>query len=130
MRLSPLQQVEEALLRRLTPAGSPEWEATRLAPVTNLPDPNLLSPANGGAGRGRAEIAINSNAPWKNAFNKLMAGTNRASFDSQNIDFDDPQDPGYILSVCAEDMIKLWNDETIRTLLRAKKIRLQEKSGL
>lgn len=124
MRLSPLQQVEEALLRRLTPAGSAEFEATRLSPVTNLQYSNRPGVVGG-------EVAVNSSTPWKTAFNRLMASTARSSFDSaQEIDFDDPQDPGVILHACAEDMIRLWNDPTVKEILSARNLRLEDLAGL
>lgn len=123
MRLLPLQQVEDVLLRRLTPAGSAEFEATRLSPLTNLPYSTRVS-------NGPIEITVNSMAPWKNAFSRLLSST-RSSFESsQDIDFDDPKDPGVILNACAEDMIRLWNDPTIKELLRIQKIRLEDMAGL
>ncbi|KAF9467322.1 guanine nucleotide binding protein, alpha subunit [Collybia nuda] len=123
MRLSPLQQVEEALLRRLTPVGSADFEATRLSPVTNLPYSNRLTVTGG-------EVAVNSSTPWKTAFTRLMASTTRTSFDSaQEIDFDDPKDPGVILNACAEDMIRLWNDSTIKEILNVRNLRLEDLAG-
>lgn len=122
MRLLPLQQVEEALLRKLTPAGSAEFEATHLSPVTNLPY----------SGRANKEIAVNSGAQWKGAFNRILASTtNRSSIDTvQDIDFENPNDPGVILHACRDDMIRLWNDPTITALLKAHRIRLEDMAGL
>ena len=122
MRLLPLQQVEEFLRRKMTPAGSSEIEATHLSPVTNLPYKSK-------AGKCR-ELAINSTTQWKGAFGRLIA-TTRASLESATeIDFDDPNDPGFILHACSEDIIKLWNDATVKMLLKAKKIRLEDMGGL
>ena len=122
MRLLPLQQVEEVLLRKMTPAGSAEFEATHLSPMTNVPYR---------ARQGKfKEIAINSTAQWKGAFGRLIA-TARASLDSAaDIDFEDPKDPGVILNACAEDIAKLWNDPIVRALLKAQNIRLESMSGL
>ncbi|KDR75295.1 hypothetical protein GALMADRAFT_268845 [Galerina marginata CBS 339.88] len=121
MRLLPLQQVEEALLRKMTPAGSAEFEATHLSPVTNLPYKIRQ-------GKFR-EIAINSTAHWKGAFGRLIA-TARASMDSAaDIDFEDPNDPGVILHACADDITKLWNDQTVKQLLKAQKLRLESMAG-
>ncbi|KAG6861685.1 hypothetical protein C0995_013254 [Termitomyces sp. Mi166 len=106
MRLLPLQQVEETLLRKLTPQGSAEWETTRLSPVTNLPYSGRNAPG---------ELALNSLTPWKNAFNRLVTGT-RTSLDSQDIDFDDPNDPGVILNACKDDIYALWTDMAIKEL--------------
>jgi len=122
MRLLPLQQVEEALLRKMTPAGSAEFEATHLSPVTNLP---YKQPS----GKFR-EVAINSTAHWKSAFGRLLA-TARTSVDSAaDIDFEDPNDPGVILHACSEDITQLWNDPTVKQLLKAQKLRLEDMAGL
>lgn len=121
MRLLPLRQVEESLLRKMTPAGSSEFEPTHLSPVKNKTK----------AGKFR-ELAINSTTQWKGAFGRLIA-TARASFESSTaieIDFEDPDDPGVILHACSEDIIKLWNDPTVKTLLKAQKVRLEDMGGL
>jgi guanine nucleotide-binding protein alpha-1 subunit len=125
MRLSPLQQVEEILLRRLRPTGSAELEATQLSSTTNLP-------YTGRTRNNSAEIVVNSSTPWKNAFSRLLSSaTARSSLESsQGIDFDDPQDPGVVLHACADDMIRLWNDPTVKELLRVRKTRLEDMAGL
>lgn len=116
MRLLPLQQVEESLLRKMTPPGSSEYEPTHLLPVKKK------------AGKFR-ELAINSTTQWKGAFGRLIA-TARASFESTDIDFEAPNDAGVILNACSEDIIKLWNDPTVKALLKAQKIRLEDMGGL
>ena len=122
MRLLPLQQVEEVLLRKMTPPGSAEFEATHLSPVTNLPYKRR-------PGKFR-EIAINSTAQWKGAFGRLVANA-RASMDSSaDIDFEDPQDPGVLLHACADDIVQLWNDPAVKRLLEVNKIRLEDMGGL
>jgi len=120
MRLSPLLQVEESLWRRLSPASATEYEATHLSPVTNLPSPV----------RATKEISIQSSSAWKGAFGRFLSNT-RGSMDSdQGIDFDDPKDPGVILHNCSEDMQKLWNDETVKSLLKANHILMEDQPGL
>ena len=76
LRLAPLLQVEEALIRKLTPAGSTETEATTLTQITNIPT--------------RREVAINSQFAWKGLFGR-MTGT-RASVDRGAVDWDE-RDP-------------------------------------
>ncbi|RXW21319.1 hypothetical protein EST38_g4531 [Candolleomyces aberdarensis] len=122
MRLAPLQQVEEALLRKLSPPGSMDFEATHLAPVTNLPYATRSS-------RFTREVAVHSNSQWKGAFSRFMASV-RTSLDSMDVDFaSDPNDPGVVLNACIEDMIKLWTDPTIQSLLKTYKVRLEDKAG-
>ena len=119
MRLLPLRQVEESLLRKMTPAGSSEFEPTHLSPLKNKTK----------AGKFR-ELAINSTTQWKGAFGRLIA-TARSSFESTTeIDFDDPDDPAVILHACSEDIINLWNDPTVKILLKAQKVRLEDMGGL
>lgn len=78
LRLLPLLQVEEVLIRKLIPAGSPDFAASHLAHITNLPVNNLKD----------KEITVNSYFAWKNMFNKMLGG--RSSFESQSVDWDDP----------------------------------------
>ena len=123
MRLAPLQQVEEALLRKLSPPGSIDFEATHLAPVTDLPYSTRSS-------KFTREVAVHSNSQWKGAFSRFMASV-RTSLDSMDVDFtSDPNDPGVVLNACADDMIRLWTDPTIQSLLKVYKVRLEDKAGL
>ena len=74
-RLAPLLQVEEVLVRKLTPPGSTEFEATSLTQITNVPI------------RER-EVAVNSQFAWKGIFSKMKGS--RTSLDSDEINWDDP----------------------------------------
>jgi len=106
----------------MTPAGSTEFEATHLSPVTNFPYKMRT-------GRFK-ELAINSTTQWKGAFGRIIA-TARASFEgATEIDFEDPNDPGFILHACSEDIVKLWNDPTVKMVLKAQKVRLEDMGGL
>ncbi|KAF9528500.1 guanine nucleotide binding protein, alpha subunit [Crepidotus variabilis] len=130
MRLLPLQQVEEVLLRKLTPAGSAEFEATHLSPINGTPYRTFRGSSTQISGNGKfKEITINSTAQWKIAFGKLVAAA-RDSFDSAaDIDFEDPNDPGVVLNACADDIVRLWHDKTVRQLLEAQRLRLEDMSG-
>lgn len=119
LRLSPLIQVEEALIAKLNPEGSKELEPTQLASISKSVGPK----------KGLKEVAINSASQWKDVFNRMVTG--RESCDSsQAIDWDDPQDPGVILHACSEDMTKLWQDPIIQKLLAKQNMRLAELAGL
>ncbi|KAI0072105.1 G-alpha-domain-containing protein [Panus rudis PR-1116 ss-1] len=121
LRLLPLLQVEEVLIKKLTPPGSPEFEATHLAPLTNLPGPWVKTK--------NKEVAVNSQFAWKVMFSKVLP-TSRDSFDSADlVNWDDPDDPGRVIFACSEDMIKLWKDPTIQLLLRQQKVRLEDQPG-
>ncbi|KAJ3733784.1 guanine nucleotide binding protein, alpha subunit [Lentinula guzmanii] len=119
MRLSPLLQVEESLWRRLSPSSAVEFEASHLASITNVPHSTRPK-----------EVYVQSSMAWKSTFSRLLSTSTRDSVESDTgIDFDDPKDPGVILNNCAEDMIKLWHDSTIRELLNVSGIRLEDTPG-
>ncbi|EGO29383.1 hypothetical protein SERLADRAFT_457028 [Serpula lacrymans var. lacrymans S7.9] len=120
MRLAPLMQVEEGLLRKLLPACSPAFAASHLSAITNLPYSERMNNVK--------EVTVNSTSLWKGAFARLM--NSRESCESENlVNWDDPDDPGVILHACAEDMTRLWNDPTIKQLLQVEKMRLEEMAG-
>jgi len=122
-RLLPLKQVEEMLLRKMTPLDSPDLE-----PVYMIDPPQL--PCQSRARKIR-EIVVSPNSSWKTAFVKLVANA-RSSTDSCDsaVFVNDPNDPSVLLHSCAEDIIQLWTDSTVRAMLIAQRIRLEEMSGL
>lgn len=114
-RLSPLLRTEEILIRRLTPAGSAQSEATQMP----LERPKQVL----------TEVAINSATAWKDAFYKYLPGRN--SFDSElAVDWDDPEDPGRVLHECAAAMKSLWGHPDIQKILEKQNMRLEEMAGL
>jgi len=121
-RLLPLLQVEELLIRRLTHPGSAEFEPTHLGLLTNLPYSSHTRTT-------LKEVSVNSSTEWKGAFGRLLSRTS-SSEGAHNNEAHDPNDPGIILHACSEDMIQLWNDPTIKSLLRARKLRLEDMAGL
>lgn len=116
MRLSQLLKVEHMLTRMLTPLDSGESEPTPLVERSKS---------------AIRELAVNSTAQWKSKFSRLL----RSEFDGdssdseQGIDWDDPNDPGFLLHSCSADMAKLWGDPTIHQLLEKQNIRLEEMAG-
>ncbi|EIW81317.1 G-alpha-domain-containing protein [Coniophora puteana RWD-64-598 SS2] len=122
MRLAPLIQVEESLVRKLLGSGIHGYDCSKLSNVTNLPYSERLTTD------GRKELTVNSASRWKGTFNRLFNG--RESVESEMmIDWDDPDDPGNILHACSEDMIKLWADPTIHKLMDVEKMRPEEMAG-
>jgi len=101
-RLSPLLEIEKTLIRRL-------------CPVASFPS---------------QEVAVNSTSPWKDYFQKFMKTDGDSITSEEMIDWDDPEDPGTVLNACSEDMIHLWTDPVIQTLLIKLKIKMREQTGL
>ncbi|KAJ6558485.1 guanine nucleotide binding protein, alpha subunit [Mycena vulgaris] len=120
MRLLPLHQVEEALLGKLTPGANLKAFESSLSPLTNLPQST----------RGTAqEVSINSATPWKGAFSRLMNNV-RTSVDGPEVDEpQDSRDARQLLHACSEDMIRLWNDPTVKAVLKVHRLRLEDMAG-
>ncbi|EDR12566.1 guanine nucleotide-binding protein alpha-4 subunit [Laccaria bicolor S238N-H82] len=120
LRLAPLLQVEETLIRRLTPAGSSETEATlRIGRDMSYSErtKNYMK-----------EVTINSAVQWKGSFGCRDVG--RSSFDTDKaMNWEDADDPGRILHACSEDMIRLWEDPMTKKFLEAQKLGVQELAG-
>ncbi|KAJ7321022.1 guanine nucleotide-binding protein alpha-4 subunit [Mycena albidolilacea] len=111
MRLLPLRQVEMALLDRLTHGHS--------GIKNEMPDdePNL------------AEVSINSAMPWKNAFSRIMKNL-RSSVDGPEAnEAPDSREARELLYACAEDMVSLWNDPTVKRVLKVHRLRLEDLAG-
>jgi len=115
MRLLPLQQVEEALLGKLT-VGASISKAYTAAPDDPMPGTTQ-------------EVSVHSAAPWKGAFSRLMNNV-RGSVDGPEINEpQDSRDARQLLHACSEDMIRLWSDPTVKEVLKAHRLRLEDMAG-
>ncbi|KAJ7018677.1 guanine nucleotide-binding protein alpha-4 subunit [Mycena alexandri] len=100
LRLIPLQQVEIALLGKLSPHATLKNEA-----------PGEVSSA--------AEVSVHSAMPWKTAFSRLLNNV-RGSLDG--LEANEPQEcreARQILHASSEYMICLWNDPIVKEVLKA-----------
>jgi len=110
LRLSPLVQVEESLVRKLTLSGASGY-------------------VNDGHNSAK-EVSVNSTMGWKNAFSRLVKDGRESVGSEFLIDWDDPNDPGVVLHACADDIKRLWHDPVIQRLLEVRKLRVEEVAGL
>ncbi|KAJ7232777.1 guanine nucleotide-binding protein alpha-4 subunit [Mycena haematopus] len=116
MRLLPLQQVEEALLNKLTP-GASLGKAYTAAPDDPLPG-------------GTQEVSVHSAAPWKGAFSRLMNNVRGSVDGPETNEPQDSREARQLLHACSEDMIRLWNDPTVKEVLKVHRLRLEDMAGL
>ena len=149
-RLTPLLDLEEKLISVLaSPEASPEEdEATQLMPITNgsaplpenyiVPEPqsHMVTPPRFDT---RKEVFVRSqggSSGWKKAFGKLGGGGKNKKGNAEPVKgagenwASDPDDPVHILSKCKGDMIRLWEDPGVQSVLKKRKLRLEESSGL
>lgn len=149
-RLTPLLDLEEKLVSILaSPEASPEEdEATQLMPNMNgnaplpenyiVPEPQnrTVTPPRFDT---RKEVFVRSqggSSGWKKAFGKFGGGGKNKKGNAESVKgagdhwASDPDDPVHILSQRKGDMIRLWEDPGVQSVLKKRKLRLEESSGL
>ncbi|KAA1473649.1 G-alpha-domain-containing protein [Dentipellis sp. KUC8613] len=129
MRLSPLLQVEETLVRKLSARGLGS-ERDREVSVSGSGWKGRFGRIMGGVEAARSSVEsarTHSRTPSLRSRAQSRAGVEGE--DDSGIDWDDPEDPGRVIHACGEDMMKLWADPVIRRALEMQKMRLQEMSG-
>ncbi|KAI0264742.1 guanine nucleotide binding protein, alpha subunit [Gloeopeniophorella convolvens] len=127
MRLSPLVQVEEALVRKLQASAGQPGSGYATSTVDSFSAAREAEFAK--------EVAVNSGSGWKGNFAVKIMSRSKSRADSDEdsdgdgINWDDPDDPGRVIHACAEDMKMLWADRVVQRLLIASKVRMREMSG-
>ena len=120
MKLSPLLRMEAVLIQKLAPNSQHhikgETTDTILADASNAPEAPAVPV--------RTELTVNSRSTWKSAFKKWAKGG------AEEIDFEDPTDPGRVFFACRDDAIALWADPVVRQILDIAKVRPQDQGGL
>ena len=154
-RLAPLEHIEALLVAKLVPPN--EDEPTQLAPPGSsyLPSPtdSYFSQTNGrGYSNQRShswrnqEVFIRPGHGWKGGLARArvnnspgypaVSGSGSGSSSTQrptsagNTGLETPDEAQEVLNSCRDDMMRLWHDEGVRDVLRRKKVRLEEGSGL
>lgn len=120
MRLLPLRHIEALLVAKLVPPN--EEEATHLG---------VCHGEHGGCTHHRHhhhEIFVRPGTTWKGTMlNKARFGRPLSAGTTGQETQDESQ---VALHECRDDMIELWNDRTVRDVLRKRKMRLEESPGL
>jgi guanine nucleotide-binding protein subunit alpha len=128
IRLEPLRQVEDNLISLLSGRAAPPRRRT-LSQLKNIVDPEVESLPK--ATKLPQELVFPSEGRWKEGFSRPA----RLSLDSQH--------PGAILSVnqskdgqslrilaaLGDEIMRLWEDSTVQSLLKSAEIRLDEQPG-
>jgi hypothetical protein len=153
-RLLPLRHIESLLIAKLVPPN--EDEATHLAGpsysdgqssptdshfnATHFPARVHLPPKN--QSYRNQEIFIRPGPGWKGGLARArvsyetydttmrQTANGHRPMSAGNTGLETPDEPQEVLHTCRKDMIALWNDESVRDVLRRRKIRVEEKSGL
>lgn len=159
-RLLPLRHIEALLIAKLVPPNEEEathlggitgndYHNGNGHPPGS-PTESHFSHHNGRLGHHRShshrnqEIFVRPGPGWKGGLAKARVNFQSHSYDDSSPQSSNGQRPmsagntgletqdeaQEVLHSCRKDMIQLWNDEGIRDILRRRKIRLEEGSGL
>ena len=150
-RLAPLRHVESLLIAKLVPPN--EEEPTHLGITSRLGEPPIATgqpfpstprqrrPSQNGVLHRDQEVFVRANQGWKGALARARV-TNASISESDDsvsdrratslgdVGVETPDEAQEVLHACRDDMIQLWYDESVRDILKRKKIRLEESSGL
>lgn len=101
-----------------------------LSPSTSLPSPGGSS--NSSSKSKNAEVSVHHTSNWKKAFSLGSRIKSPKSAHTNEVEgwWDDPNDPVHVLNACAQPMLALWKDASVKQRLREKQIRLEESGGL
>lgn len=108
----------------------PPWTSSPLSPSTSLPSPGGSS--NSSSKSKNVEVSVHHTSNWKKAFSLGNRIKSPKSAHTNEIEgwWDDPSDPVHVLHSCAQPMLALWKDPSVKQRLREKRIRVEEGSGL
>lgn len=116
LRLAPLRGVQQDLQRRL---GSAAVEVSS-------------DPVPGGALPRLSEFAVRSRDGWHSALERFRVRPQDAQESARAADarVRKAAEVTEVVVGCAEDMKALWEDAAVQEMLRRKKVRMEEESGL
>ncbi|EGO29187.1 hypothetical protein SERLADRAFT_445016 [Serpula lacrymans var. lacrymans S7.9] len=119
MRLAPLRHIEALLIAKLVPPN--EDEAISL-------------PASSSVSNYQSTRSRSSERSWRTqeVFVRALAKSSRANGRPHSFDAVTPgsrDEAQEVLHSCRHDIMTLWNDRTVREILRKRKIRLEEFPG-
>jgi guanine nucleotide-binding protein alpha-1 subunit len=117
-RLKPLRHIENILVTKLLPTN--EAEGTKLGTR-----PDIISSSQS---RKDQEVFVRPGKGWHGALLRGARPSRPTSAGSTGMET--PDDTQCVLGSCRSDMIALWQNPTVRTILRRRKVRLEELPGL
>jgi guanine nucleotide-binding protein subunit alpha len=135
-KLQPLKHIEQLLIAKLVPPN--EEEATHFAPPSNPYIPGVQQ-----ASYRSQEIFIRPGQGWRGALSRARvtnpgfggneyggSGSNGRPMSAGNTGLETQDEPQAVLHKLKKEMVQLWEDPLVKEVLRRKKIKLEQESGL
>ena len=141
LRLAPLRQVETDLKLLIGAATEELPDISGIAAVAGAPtsgDAHAAAapfPSADGPRRRAGEYFVRANAGWRDAVRGAFqgganTGERTGGGGGSGVPAERLERATEIIASCAEDMLALWKDETVRELLRRRKIKMELSPGL
>lgn len=146
MRLLPLRHIEQLLIAKLVPPGEDEASGFGYFPASAVAPPAAssasMSVASGSINSGRYTHGYSHSISQRNqeifvrpgmALNGNVArgkGSIGGRLSNGSNSLDGPDEPTIVIHECCRDIQALWRDRSAREILRRRKIKLEEQSGL
>lgn len=116
IRLAPLRQIEETL-SKVVSGGS------ETASESNQTSRQRLY----NSSRGPEEVSVPSGSAWKKA---ILGRRSRDASANSSPETAELSQARRVLTACADDIVKLWKDRTVRQALETAEIALEDQPGL
>ncbi|KAH7886276.1 guanine nucleotide binding protein, alpha subunit [Phlebopus sp. FC_14] len=102
-----------------------------LSPSTSYSVPSPGGSSNSSSKSKNTEVTVHHTSNWKKAFSLGSRIRSPKSAHTNEIEgwWDDPADPVHVLNACAQPMLALWKDASVKQRLRERELRLEESSG-
>ncbi|KIJ66476.1 hypothetical protein HYDPIDRAFT_109520 [Hydnomerulius pinastri MD-312] len=109
----------------------PSSPLSPLSPSTSYSLPSPGGSSNSSSKSKNAEVSVHHTSNWKKAFSLGNRIRSPKSAHTNEIEgwWDDPSDPVHVLNACAQPMLALWKDSSVKQRLRERKLRIEESSG-
>lgn len=129
MRLLPLRHIEHLLIAKLVPPG--EDEATHFG-ISSFTGKGVMNGERYGNGNSPKyqEIFVRSGASWKGLVAKGKGGSFGRPTSAGTTGIETQDEPTTVLYECRHDLMELWLNAFVRDVLKRRKIRIEEQSGL
>jgi guanine nucleotide-binding protein alpha-1 subunit len=125
MRLTPLRHIEALLIAKLIPPS--EDEAASVIGSSAISAYHSHRSRSSEHSWRTQEVFVRPGATWKGALARSSRGRPISLGDTRMHTRDEAQE---VLNSSSYDIMTLWNDKLVREVLRRRKIRLEESSGL
>ncbi|QRW15204.1 G-protein alpha subunit [Ceratobasidium sp. AG-Ba] len=124
LRLRPLLHIHSLLEKQLQ--GPLTDSPAQPTPQSSAPRWLRRTGSAMSSGDEHSEVTVHAWSSWSERF---APGARSSTAESITMDWNSRDDPGRIFTACAEDLLTLWEDQTVRRALAKQRPRIRESPG-